>query len=281
MRVLEELRRSLWLQARVVLLLMLSVSCGCLTTATTAQLPLEHQFTREPLIIYSNFSLPRRHRLFNELVSRRDDVTEILGLPPSDEPIHIYLFDSFENYQTYLDHRFPDFPDRRAFFVETDTTLAVYAYWGDRIAEDLRHEVAHGYLHAVVSGLPLWLDEGLAEYFEVPRSSDGKNDRHIRKLLKSKKEGKWNPNLRRLETLTDPDQMSQQDYAESWAWVHWLLESSPKHRRLLRQHLARLRVTGSAPPLSHTIAEQILQPQDLLNTWLELFADEQISAPDK
>ena len=102
MRVLEELRRSLWLQARVVLLLMLSASCGCLTTATTTQLPLEYQFTREPLIIYSNFSLPRRHRLFNELVSRRDDVTEILGLPPSDEPIHIYLFDSFENYQTPL-----------------------------------------------------------------------------------------------------------------------------------------------------------------------------------
>ncbi len=58
----------------------------------------------------------------------------------------------------------PSFPARRAFFVETDTRLAVYAYWGDRIAEDLRHEVAHGYLHACVpadsalAGRGLWLN---------------------------------------------------------------------------------------------------------------------------
>ena len=38
----------------------------------------------------------------------------------------------------------------RAFFVESDTRLNIYAYWGDRVAEDLRHEVTHGYLHAMV-----------------------------------------------------------------------------------------------------------------------------------
>ena len=73
----------------------------------------------------------------------------------------------------YLTRNFPSVPSRRAFFLETDTRLAVYAHWSDRVAEDLRHEVAHGYLHSVVPGLPLWLDEGLAEYFEVPRGQNG------------------------------------------------------------------------------------------------------------
>ena len=47
--------------------------------------------------------------------------------------------------------------------METDTRLTVYAYWGDRVAEDLRHEVTHGYLHTMVPHVPLWLDEGLAQ----------------------------------------------------------------------------------------------------------------------
>ena len=77
--------------------------------------------------------------------------------------------------RSFFRDRYPDFPKRRAFFVETDTQLAVYAQWGDRVAEDLRHEVAHGYLHAIVPSIPLWLDEGLAEYFEVPRGQNGLN----------------------------------------------------------------------------------------------------------
>ena len=54
---------------------------------------------------------------------------------------------------------FPDFPQRRAIFVETDAQLAVYAHWGPHVAEDLRHETAHGYLHSSTSHLPVWLDE--------------------------------------------------------------------------------------------------------------------------
>ncbi|GIT30210.1 MAG: hypothetical protein Ct9H300mP1_22560 [Planctomycetaceae bacterium] len=33
--------------------------------------------------------------------------------------------------------------------------------------EDLRHEFTHGVLHSSLKRVPLWLDEGLAEYFEV------------------------------------------------------------------------------------------------------------------
>lgn len=232
------------------------------------------QLTRQQLEIYSNFELPREHRLFTELEARRKDVHETLGVPVSEEPIYVYLFSSADSYADFLQQRFPDFPHRRAFFVETDTKLEVFAYWGDRVAEDLRHEVAHGYLHAVVPGLPLWLDEGLAEYFEVPRTADGRHELHIRKLNEALDRGDWKPDLARLEQLQHPDQMAQQDYAESWAWVHWLLESSAENRAILRQYLARLRVTGSAPSLSQNVTNQVPHADQELVDWLRRLAEE-------
>ena len=125
----------------------------------------------------------------------------------------------------FLLRHFPSVPSRRAFFLETDTRLAVYAHWSDRVAEDLRHEVAHGYLHAVVPGLPLWLDEGLAEYFEVPRGTNGLNRPHVDLLSDMMQHDGWRPNLERLEQLTDAAEMDQRDYAEAWAWVYFLLHS--------------------------------------------------------
>lgn len=259
----------------------LALLAGCTLTPAPAPLPMQQQLARDQLRIHSNFELPTKHRLFNELVARRHDVHELLGLPVSDEPIHVYLFESPQSYSSYLRQRFPDFPDRRAFFVETDTRLEVFAYWGDRVAEDLRHEVAHGYLHAVVPGLPLWLDEGLAEYFEVPRTADGRHRSHLRRLHRAVDERRWTPNLKRLESLATPDQMSQQDYAESWAWVHWLLESSAEHRRLLRRYLARLRVTGTAPPLSELVHTQYPDANAQLLKWLARLSEEQVSPADE
>ena len=133
--------------------------------------------------------------------------------------------------------------------VESDTRLMVYAFWGDHVAEDLRHEVAHGYLHAVVRNLPLWLDEGLAEYFEVPRGSRGLNKPHVEELRSSLDRG-WQPDLRRLESLQSVDQMTQLDYAEAWAWVHYLLETSPEHAEFLRSYLRRRRLQESTRGLA-------------------------------
>ena len=72
---------------------------------------------------------------------------------------------------------------------------------GDRLEEDLRHEATHALLHVAVGDLPLWLDEGLAEYFEVHR-------RPSRPATPSTSPGcprtsatGWTPDLARLETL--------------------------------------------------------------------------------
>ena len=123
----------------------------------------------------------------------------------------------------------PEFPDRRAFFVETDTRLSVYAQWGDRMAEDLRHEVTHGYLHSVVPERAAMARRGDCQVLRgsaraarvepsAARSSCwcGSSSEH------------WQPNLRRLEQFPPDYNMTQDDYAEAWAWVHLLMESRPE-----------------------------------------------------
>ncbi len=229
-------------------------------------------FVQDQLVIHSDFDLPRHHRLVQELTAQRGDIMNLLDLPASDEPIHVYLFESPTVFESFIQKRFPQLPKRRAFFVETDTELSVYAHWGDRVAEDLRHEVAHGYLHAVVPNLPLWVDEGLAEYFEVPRGWRGLNRPHVDMLVDELRQNRWTPDMRRLEQIGSAGDMTQRDYAESWAWVHLLMETTTPRRELLCGQLERLRSNGNAPPMSQVVAAAEKSPNQLLAAHLMVLA---------
>jgi hypothetical protein len=224
---------------------------GCASTWTgLPRLPESNLLVRDQLVIHSDTPVPSQHRLIEELALRRTDLQERLGIRLSNEPIHIYLFGDEERFEKYLRMYHPLFPSRRAFFMETDTRLTVYAYWGDHVAEDLRHEVTHGYLHAVCPRIPLWLDEGLAEYSEVPRGTHGLNRPKVELLAALLARGQWRPDLERLEGIEPTADMTQQQYAEAWAWVHWLLETPMEVHALLPRYLEDLRRDGTAAPIS-------------------------------
>lgn len=246
------------------------LASGCVAIGPkTIQPPEKNQVVRDQLIVHCDFHLPVKHRLLEDLAAERNEMADKLKMTTSDEPINIYLFESGKKYESYMRHHHPEFPDRRAFFVKSDTSLKVYAHWGERVAEDLRHEVAHGYLHAVIPYLPLWLDEGLAEYFEVMRGRHGVNRDHIELLEKRRANGTWAPNLARLETLYYADEMTQLDYAESWLWVHMLLETTAARKELLQHQLARLRIAGEATPLSDKLASIEESPAAMVSFHLE------------
>ncbi len=255
--------RRLPVIAAAALLAALAGWCGCVQTISRSRtvLPYEHTVVRDQLVIHSNFPVASRHRLLDELAARRRDLSALLDLPHDGEPIDVYLFDDGQQFGAFIAHHFPEFPARRAYFVQTDTRLEVYAYWGDRVAEDLRHEVTHGYIHSVVPNIPLWLDEGLAEYFEVPRGQGGINRAHQENLLDRLGRDEWQPNLERLARLDGPFDMTLDDYAECWAWIHFLLESEPRHRDILRRHLAELRWEESPRPFRWLLRHELGQPE--------------------
>ena len=264
--------------AWLVLLLATTLSCRGLPLGLRSKsLPVDAPATNEQLKFICDFPLKTEDDLIRQLRAERDVIYKTLDLPPSEEPIYVHLYRDSETYHDVLVRKFPMVPNRRAFFVEANTQLHVYAHWSDRVPEDLRHEVAHGYLHAAVPAIPLWLDEGLAEYFEVPSSQAGFNASHLELLSDLAEHNGWQPNLPALESLSSAGQMQQEHYAEAWAWVYFMLNTTPERRSLLTEYLTELRNQGKAAPLSARLATRHVQPQRTLSEFLVTLAAQQAS----
>lgn len=249
------------LTGKCCLLAALALWAGCHGVSLPIPIPDATIEVRQHLTIHADFPLPRRHRLIEELQQRRADLMEATGLPLSDEPVHVYLFGDPAAFHDGLRRAEPLLAGRRAVFIQTDTELRVLALWSDRIGEDLRHEVTHGYLHGAIANPPVWIDEGLAEYFELPGAPAPVHEAHVRLLARSFRDRTWTPSLRRLEGLNRPEELTQLDYAESWLWVHFLLKHSAPTAAAVRGHLAALAGGGQPAPLSQQLAGLVEDPE--------------------
>ncbi len=218
-------------------------------------LPTRHSVTADQLVVMSDLRLGGHHPLVEELKLLRDQVHETLQLPPDEdaEQVTVYLFSDEMAYRKYIGETYPGLPFRRAYFIGTPEKLAVYTFWGERIREDLRHEYTHGLLHASLRTVPLWLDEGLAEYFEVPGPEPGSvNNEYAVRLARAVQSG-WRPDIRRLEQLEKVEQMHRADYRESWAWVHFMLQNNPDGKAVLLDYLQELHQTDEPSKLSDAL----------------------------
>jgi len=232
---------------------------GCKTPKRTVLTrPARHSIRFGQLLVMSNFRLPKNHPVVEDLVLLRKQVTVALDLPKQREDVVVYIFTTENAYREYLNAVYPGLPNRRAYFVGTPDELAVYTYWGDRILEDLRHEYTHGLLHASLRTVPLWIDEGLAEYFEVSGPRPGTvNTEYASRLASLVNSGRWRPNLPALERLQEFSSMQRSDYQEAWAWVHFLFHSSDGTRQVLLDYLHDLRSTPTPTPLSERLKHHL------------------------
>jgi len=227
------------------------------TPTVSSTLPGKNAIRVSQYVFYCDFDLKQDSPLFVELGELREQVYRELQLPPANNVIQVFLFEDFERYRDFMKARYPELPGRRAFFIAQPhraggaEELLVYTYWGPHLQQDRRHELTHALLHSVLKEVPLWLDEGLAEYFELPPNQRGVNRMHLEELRK----GPMQPDLSRLERLTDVAEMKQPEYRESWAWVHLMLRSNPSARKVLIQYLHALRQTPGPGPLSPKLNE--------------------------
>jgi hypothetical protein len=232
--------------AAASMLLMLQYGCAVSQKKTfSADRPSRQSVKTEHFVIKTDIDLNSDDPLVEELESLQARIKTELKLPPQRDPVVVYLFSDEITYRYYMQTTWNNLPPRRAYFVGTSRELAVYSFRSPRIQEDLRHEFTHGILHACLNNVPLWLDEGLAEYFEVGGKTSGAPHReHVLELLAAREEG-WNPNLFRLEVINDFRKLTQRDYAESWAWVHFMLHSEPEARQVLEEYIAGLTSTST------------------------------------
>ena len=244
---------------------------GCATMQDTGQslVPNKFQTQTGPFAVFANNPVGPEAQVIRSLNSLEHDVEASLGVrvAAGAPPVEVYILKDREAFNHFLMFYYPELPQRRAFFLAQGPRRVVYTYYNDRLDEDLRHEATHALLNVALGDLPLWLDEGLAEYFEGPSDRDGLNREHLARLPDDRNDG-WKPDLARLETLKTVREMTPRDYRESWAWVHYLLNGPPAAKEALLAYVAGSGSTG-APNLSERLASTDRNASGLMLTHLE------------
>lgn len=213
-------------------------------------------------ICHADFPLAPYRDLLNSIPEHQRDLWQTLGIQPSREPIHLFLFQRKSTYQTYVKQYFPDVPSRKALFIKGRGPGMVFAHLGEGFEEDVRHECTHALLNAALPMVPLWLDEGLAEYFEVAPEQRVYGNPHLAFVKWSARLGQV-PRLDALERVGDLNEMGRTRYRQAWAWVHFMVHGPPEAHDELRRFLADIQALTPPGQLSQRLRQRLpdLEPQ--------------------
>ena len=193
---------------------------------------------------HADFQLENFDRLWSEMGKLEIDLRQHLRVAPVKEPIHLFLFRDEKIYRDYIGLHFSDVPYRKALYIKAGGPGMVFAYLNDEFANDVRHEGTHALLHASLPVVPLWLDEGLAEYFEVPAAERAFGNPHLGKTRWAARFAQV-PRLEDLESIHNLNEMGAAEYRHAWAWVHFMLHGPAEaHEELV----AFLEAIGSHSP---------------------------------
>ena len=178
--------------------------------------------------------------------ARRMSMFEGLRPPGTEEPFNVYLF---RRHADYVEMSGGEFPNTGGLFISRKRALAVYleGQGREQMRKTLRHEAFHQYSHERIGpGLPVWLNEGLAQIFEESLRLDDSlrvglvpPDR-LRQLQHDISQGRlvdfeailklnddgW------ARTLADRGRAATQ-YTQAWAMVHFLIYAQDAEGRPL------------------------------------------------
>ena|GEM_PF-1754107 len=219
----------------------LPLGSGLIDLSPSYQHRLPHTQTRGVVVIQANFPLAEIAPLLSEIEQLQQDLSRYVGLPAPQEKIELCLFKDEDSYIRFLREFFPRAPrDRRALFIKLENKPGTLLVQRSKDFElDLRHEMTHAVVHASVPRVPIWLDEGLAKYFEVPPQDRANNHPYMAQT-------RWNarmgmiPSLDRLSKLSTINDMGDKEYRDSWAWMHFMIHHSPDTHQLLAAYLQML-----------------------------------------
>lgn len=213
-----------------------------------------------PFICRADFPLKGMEGLFDDLAQLQNDLVRYLGIQPAREPIELYLFRDQRGYRQFVSRYLPQVPYRRALYVKSNGIGMVFAHLSRDFAVDIRHECTHALLHASLPMVPLWLDEGLAEYFEVAPAERAFGNPHLSGI-------RWGvrlrllPRVENLEKLRDLSEMNGSEYRDAWAWTHFLLHGPPEARHELVRFLADIQAHTPPGLLSQRLERRLPEVQ--------------------
>jgi hypothetical protein len=214
------------------------------------------EYQAGPFSCHADFPLARHRALLDSMPRLQRDLVAMLGIGLSREPMHLFLFQRKSTYEAYLRQYFPEVPSRKALFIKNHGPGMVFAYLGDDFETDLRHECTHALLNAALPVVPLWLDEGLAEYFEVPAEHRARENPHLSSVRWGARLGQV-PALESLEAVRDLSAMNRTKYRQAWAWVHFMLHGPPEAHDELVRYLSDIQALTPPGVLSRRLQARV------------------------
>ncbi|MGE0376181.1 MAG: DUF1570 domain-containing protein [Planctomycetaceae bacterium] len=237
-----------------------AVVCHCVVFAMPLAARSEwlEERTVDRFEVRSEFTLSddRGRAVLAELPRLRGDIETVLGVEADGQPIEVNLFAGRRSYQRFLAVRVPDAASRVALYVQGTDRGRVYVHRHYGFETDLRHECTHALLHNALPYVPMWLDEGFAEYFEVPAEKRAAGNPHLASVRRAMLL-RWKPLLADLELLDNLNEMTANDYRDSWAWVHFMLHGPQEARQTLSNYLYDVRMGNPAGLLSERLAAEV------------------------
>lgn len=195
------------------------------------------------VICQADFSFEECEDFQTDLIELQEDLTDYLSVPVPREKVILCLFASWDSYRHFLGKKFPKAPkDRPALYVKDNGPGVLMVIHDDKMLLNIRHEMTHAILNAALKNVPIWIDEGLAKYFETPRGKRGFDNPFLNTVRRETTF--WfqkAPSLPRLENLYLISEMGVREYRESWAWVHFMIHYSEKTQKILAYYLQTLR----------------------------------------
>jgi hypothetical protein len=171
----------------------------------------------------------------------------------------VFICDTPESYYVYADFTSEDRLEHTAgvFFKQYQQLLFFRAETEEETLQTMTHEAFHEYLHAILPSVPIWLDEGMAEYVsgitvEGGRvvSAGGILKGRLRNLQAALDSG-WDGFPFEFVFWESKEQFytlaPELQYAQAWSMVHFfVLGKGGKYKPLLDRYLKVLVETRSA-----------------------------------
>ncbi|MBR0238025.1 MAG: hypothetical protein IJQ39_08040 [Thermoguttaceae bacterium] len=200
----------------------------------------QSEYAYGPFEIYLNVDINLVRKTLEQIADLDRELSARFSLPPCQEKIKLYIFADVKTYMAYIQKEYPGAPMRRALFaMEKDKPGQIFTFLHEEFDVDLRHECTHALLHSKIGRLPIWIDEGLAEYFEAPKGQRVYKEPYFTQI---KRNVSYNifapvPDLKKLESIKKMGDFLEVHYRNSWSWMNFMI-NDPSRQKLLGNYLA-------------------------------------------
>lgn len=216
---------------------------------TTGKQWLQFHYTAAPLGF---------EHILSELKQLPQRLSEIYGSPAIVQAVNVLIFSDRQQYIAHLEKTLPQAPKRNSLFIVRSGRSTILAVQGKALLQDLMHEAVHSLNHLTFrnTSMPLWMDEGLAEWAEDSVEKQSRvHGKALQQLLGGQRMLLPEPiSLGALEKIKSTTRADAVDYAASWAWCRFLLSEKHGCRGVWNRYLQDMRGGQQAGRLSHRLA---------------------------